>query len=83
MPCAAGRIRAALVTAPDGTLDAPGLWAIQAGPIGIGGASWQSARFTGRRMGDVLEMNVQVTGGATIGPLRFLRGVVGQFGRCV
>ncbi len=83
MPCAAGRIPAALVTASDGSFDVSGQWAPQVGPVQIGGPFWQSARYTGHRDGDSLQMNVQVTGGATIGPLKFQRGVVGQFARCV
>ena len=83
LPCAAGRIQAALVIADDGTFDVAGLWAPQVGPVQVGGPFWQSARFSGRRDGDTVEMNVQIAGGATIGPLRFQRGVVGQFARCV
>ncbi len=83
LPCAAGRIRAPLVTAADGTFDVPGLWAPQVGPVRIPDSQWQSARYTGRRDGDVLQMNVQVAGGATIGPLSFARDVVGHFARCV
>ncbi len=83
LPCAAGRIPAALVTAGDGSFDVAGQWAPQVGPVQLGGPFWQSARFSGRRDGDTLEMNVQVSGGATIGPLMLTRGVVGQFARCV
>ena len=83
MPCAAGRIQAALLIAEDGSFDVAGQWAPQVGPVQVGGPFWQSARFSGRRDGDTLEMNVQVAGGATIGPLKFQRGVVGQFARCV
>lgn len=83
LPCAAGRIPGALGTDADGRFDVAGQWAPMAGPIGIGGANWQPARFTGTRAGDRLQVNVQLGSGATVGPLEFKRGVSVNFPRCV
>ena len=83
LPCAAGRIQGPLVAAADGSFDLPGFWAPMAGPIGIGGANWQPARYTGRRNGDGLDLTIQLSSGSTVGPLQLKRGVVGQFPKCV
>ncbi len=83
LPCAAGRIPAPLATDADGRFDLAGQWAVQAGPVFPGGPNWQSARFSGQRAGDLLRISVQVNGGATLGPLEFRRGVVGEFARCL
>ncbi len=83
MPCAVARITGPLTTTADGSFAASGLWAPQVGPVRIGGPDWQLARFTGHRDGNLLQVNVQVTGGGSIGPLDFKRGVVGTFPRCL
>jgi len=83
LPCAAGRIPAPLATDASGAFDVSGLWAPQVGPVRVDGPDWRSARFTGRRTGDLLQVNVQLAGGVTVGPLAFRRGVVGQFPRCL
>ncbi len=83
LPCAAGRIPSALGTDADGRFDSTGQWAPMAGPIGIGGFNWQSARFSGSRAGNLLTVNVRLGSGATVGPLEFKRGVMGTFPRCL
>ncbi len=83
LPCAAARIPAPLATDADGRFDLAGPWAVAAGPIFPGGPNWQSARFTGQREGDLLRITVQLSAGATVGPLEFRRGVVGEFPRCM
>ncbi len=88
LPCAAARIPSPIVTDADGRFDLSGQWAVQAGPVFPGDVNWQSARFTGQRSGDLLEITVHIDSGVTlsivvIGPLTFRRGVVGDFARCL
>ena len=83
LPCAAGRIPQPMVADSAGHFDLDGSWAPMAGPVGLGGADWQPARFTGLRTDDHIEMTVKLATGLSIGPLVFERGVVGQFPRCV
>ena len=96
LPCAAGRIPTPLVADSAGRFDVAGFYAVQAGPISIDGAHWQTARYTGQRTDDHIQMTITVTFQSqpdplhepvvtdmVIGPLKFRRGLVEQFPRCV
>ena len=83
MPCAAGRLQSPLVAANDGTFDVNGLYAVQAGPMRVGGPDWQSARYHGTRDDEQLTLTITLSSAGTIGPLQFRRGTTGQFARCL
>lgn len=83
MPCAAGRIPSPIVADSNGAFDLAGFYAPQVGPVSIDGPDWQPARFVARRSGDALTLTVVRASGGTIGPLKFYRGTLGQFARCL
>lgn len=83
LACAAGRLPSTLVADSTGTFDVAGFYAAEVGPVSINGPDWQPARYRGTRTGDDLSISVTLSTGATIGPLRFHRGTVGQFARCL
>ncbi len=97
LPCAAGRIPAPLVADSAGRFDVAGFYAVQVGPVKLGGAGWHPARFTGLRTDDRIRMTIEVATSSpsenpvgsptvapmTIGPLTFERGVVVPFPRCL
>ncbi len=97
LPCAGGRIPTPLVADSTGKFDVTGSYAVQVGPVKLGGPGWQPARFTGLRTDDRIEMVIEVSSSTpsqnplasptvtsvTIGPLTFDRGVVVTFPRCL
>ncbi len=97
LPCAGGRIPTPLVADSTGKFDVAGSYAVQVGPVKLGGPDWQPARFAGLRTDDRIQMTIEVQSVApsqnpvgsptaasmTIGPLTFERGVVVSFPRCL